>query len=167
MTTAPYLPTLEALFGDQRLPMVRLALLLVDDLSSAEDVVQDSFAGLARAWDRLETEAAMRAYLRTSVVNSARSLLRRRRTARNYVPPLRPHEAGADEPVLLSEEHSAVIVALGTLPRRQREVLVLRYWSALSVAEAADTLGISTGTVKSTTSRGLAALRTAMSGPDS
>lgn len=167
MTTATSPPTVEDLFDAQRLPMVRLALLLVDDLASAEDVVQDAFAGLVKAWDRLGTDAAMRAYLRTSVVNASRSMLRRRRTARSYVPPLRPPEAGADEAALLSEEHSAVIVALGTLPPRQREVLMLRYWSALSEGEVAETLGISTGTVKSTTSRGLAALRAAMSGRDS
>lgn len=167
MTTATSPPTLENLFHDQRLPMVRLALLLVDDLASAEDVVQDSFAGLVKAWDRLDNESAARAYLRTSVVNASRSMLRRRRTARNYVPPLRPDAPGADEAAILSEEQSAVIVALGTLPRRQREVLVLRYWSALSEAEVAQTLGISTGTVKSTSSRGLTALRAAMSGHDS
>jgi RNA polymerase sigma-70 factor (sigma-E family) len=167
MTTDTSPPTLEGLFHDQRLPMVRLALLLVDDLASAEDVVQDAFAGLVKAWDRLDSESALRAYLRTSVVNASRSMLRRRRTARNYVPPLRPDEPGADEAVVLSEEHAAVIVALGTLSPRQREVLVLRHWSGLSEAEVAETLGISTGTVKSTASRGLTALRAAMSGRDS
>ena len=112
--------------------MVRLAMLLVDDVTTAEDVVQDAFAGVVKAWDRLETEAAMRAYLRTCVVNTARSVLRRRRTARSYVPPLSPTAPGADEAAVLSEEHREVIKALGRLPQRQREILVLRYWSSLS-----------------------------------
>ena len=158
------LPTLDELYRANRLHMVRLAMLLVDDLATAEDVVQDAFAGVVRAWDQLETEAAMRAYLRTCVVNTARSVLRRRRTARAYVPPLSPTAPGADEAAVLSEEHRDVIAALGTLPQRQREVLVLRHWSALSEAEVAETLGISRGTVKSSSSRGLAALRSAMAG---
>lgn len=156
------LPTLDELYRAHRLHMVRLAMLLVDDVTTAEDVVQDAFAGVAKAWDRLETESAMQAYLRTCVVNTARSVLRRRRTARSYVPPLSPTAPGADEAAVLSEEHREVITALGTLPQRQREVLVLRYWSSLSEAEVAETLGISRGTVKSSSSRGLMALRAAM-----
>jgi len=156
------LPTLDELYRANRLHMVRLALLLVDDVATAEDVVQEAFAGVVKAWDRLETEAAMRAYLRTCVVNTSRSVLRRRRTARSYVPPLSPTAPGADEAAVLSEEHRDVITALGSLPQRQREVLVLRYWSSLSEAEVAETLGISPGTVKSSSSRGLAALRLAM-----
>ncbi|KQV73987.1 hypothetical protein ASC61_02615 [Aeromicrobium sp. Root344] len=156
------LPTLDELYRANRLHMVRLAMLLVDDVATAEDVVQDAFAGVAKAWARLESEAAMRAYLRTCVVNTARSVLRRRRTARSYVPPLSPTAPGADEAAVLSEEHREVIEALGTLPQRQREVLVLRHWSSLSEAEVAETLGISRGTVKSSSSRGLAALRSAL-----
>jgi len=156
------LPTLDELYRTNRLHMVRLALLLVDDVATAEDVVQDAFAGVVKAWDRLETEAAMRAYLRTCVVNASRSVLRRRRTARSYVPPLSPTAPGADEAAVLSEEHREVITALGSLPQRQREILVLRYWSSLTEAEVAETLGISPGTVKSSSSRGLAALRLAM-----
>jgi RNA polymerase sigma-70 factor (sigma-E family) len=160
-------PTFDALYSSHRLHMVRLAMLLVDDVSTAEDVVQEAFAGVVRAWNHLETEGAMQAYLRTCVVNAARSVLRRRRTARAYVPPLMPSAPGADEAAVLSEEHREVIEALGTLPQRQREVLVLRYWSSLSEAEVAENLGISRGTVKSSSSRGLTALRAAMTPPDS
>lgn len=152
-------PTLDEFYLAERLPMVRLALLLVDDLPTAEDVVQDSFSGMVPRWDGLRDREAARAYLRTCVVNGARSVLRRRRTARAYVPPLEPPQPGADDGTVLAEEHRAVILALGHLPDRQREVLVLRYWSELSEADVAETLGISKGTVKSTTSRGLAALR--------
>jgi RNA polymerase sigma-70 factor (sigma-E family) len=157
-------PSLDELYTAERLHMVRLALLLVDDLPTAEDVVQDAFSGMVRAWDELLDGDALRAYLRTCVVNGARSVLRRRRTARAYVPPLQPAQPGADDTTVLAEEHREAIVALGELPDRQREVLVLRYWSELSEADIAETLGISKGTVKSSASRGLAALRAALAG---
>ena len=63
---------------------------------------------------------------------------------------------------MLAEEHREVLAALKQLPNRQREVLVLRYWSDLSEAQIADALGISRGTVKSTASRALAALEKIM-----
>ena len=75
------------LYRDHRMRMVRLAVLLVDDPSTAEDVVQEAFTGLHRHWAGLRDEAAAVAYLRTAVVNGSRSVLRRRRTARDYVPP--------------------------------------------------------------------------------
>lgn len=157
-------PTIDELYFAERLHMVRLALLLVDDLPTAEDVVQDAFSGVVRAWDQLADGDAARAYLRTCVVNGSRSVLRRRRTARAYVPPLEPALPGADDRAVLAEEYREVIQALGDLPDRQREVLVLRYWSELSEAEVAENLGISKGTVKSSASRGLAALRAVLRG---
>jgi RNA polymerase sigma-70 factor (sigma-E family) len=152
-------PTIEQIYHSERLPMVRLAVLLVDDLGTAEDVVQDAFSGVFRAWDRLADEGAVRGYLRTCVVNTARSVLRRRRTARAYVAPVEPPAAGADTSTLLAEEYREVLHALSLLPERQREVIVMRYWSDLSEADVASALGISTGTVKSSASRGLATLR--------
>jgi len=151
-------PTFEQLYLTHRLPMVRLAVLLVDDRASAEDVVQDAFAALHTRWSHLRDHHAAVGYLRVSVVNNARSLLRRRRTARAYVPPDEGFEPGADDAALLAEEHREVLVALATLAPRQREVVVLRYWSDLSEADIAATLGISRGSVKSTASRALDAL---------
>ena len=136
------------LYAAHRLPLVRLAVLLVDDVASAEDVVQDAFAALA--------------YLRVSVVNTARSALRRRRTARAYSPPHDVTPASPEDRAVLAEEHREVIDALHRLAPRQREVLVLRYWSNLSEAEIAQTLDISRGTVKSTASRALVALEKSM-----
>ena len=104
------------------------------------------------------------AYLRRAVVNRARSALRRRRTARAYTPPEEASRAGPDDLAVLSEEHREVCAALQTLPTRQREVLVLRYWSNLSEIQIADVLGISQGTVKSTASRALAALEKKLEG---
>ncbi|WP_227464540.1 SigE family RNA polymerase sigma factor [Nocardioides lijunqiniae] len=149
---------LSELYAAHRLSLVRLAILLVDDLASAEDVVQDAFAAMAGRRGRLDNKAAALAYLRTSVVNGSRSALRRRRTARGYVA---PHDAPPDGPegtVVLAEEHREVYQALDHLAPRQREVLVLRYWSNLSEIEIAEALGISRGSVKSTASRALDAL---------
>jgi RNA polymerase sigma factor (sigma-70 family) len=95
-------------------------------------------------------------------VNNARSVLRRRRTARAYVAPHEVESEGPPGRAILAEEHREVLDALGRLAPRQREVLVLRYWSDLSEAEIAAALGISRGTVKSTASRALAALEKIM-----
>jgi RNA polymerase sigma-70 factor (sigma-E family) len=154
--------TLADLYRDHRMRMVRLAVLLVDDPSTAEDVVQEAFAGLHRHWSGLRDEAAAIGYLRTAVVNGSRSVLRRRRTARDYVPPHQVTARSAESLALLSTEHQAVVDALATLPPRQREVLVLRYYGGLSEAEIADATGISRGTVKSTASRALDAVARVM-----
>lgn len=154
---------LAELYAAHRLSLVRLAILLVDDLATAEDVVQDAFTAFA-AQARLRDPAAALGYLRTSVVNGARSTLRRRRTARGYTPPL-PNEPDRPEArAVLNEEHREILAALDQLAPRQREVLVLRYWSELSEAEIADALGISRGAVKSTASRAIDALEKIMEG---
>ncbi|MGV4930102.1 SigE family RNA polymerase sigma factor [Streptomyces sp. BHT-5-2] len=155
----PHRPTITELYHAHRLNMVRLAVLLVDDRATAEDVVQDAFAALyKRHGERLgEVDNAL-AYLRTAVVNAARSVLRRRRTARDYTPPHETAAPSAEERVVLDEEHREVLAALGGLTARRREVLVLRYWGELTEAEIAATLGISRGAVKSLASRALDAL---------
>ncbi|WP_019073586.1 RNA polymerase sigma factor [Streptomyces hokutonensis] len=159
-------PGIDELYAHRRLDLVRLALLLVDDLPTAEDVVQDVFAALYRRYGtRLAGLDNPDAYLRTSVVNTSRSVLRRRRTVRAHVPERAGHAPSAEEPVLLREEHGEVIAALHRLTRRQREVLVLRYWSHLSEAQIADTLRLSRGAVKSTASRALVALRRELEAP--
>jgi len=139
--------------------MVRVAILLVDDIESAKDCVQDAFLGL---YGRpLRNPEAQLAYLHKSVVNAARSMLRRRGTVRRH---LRNAELeavqAADHSVLVSAEHADLMAALRQLPQRQREVLVLRYWSGLAEAEIAAALGIRPGTVKSAASRALTALET-------
>ncbi|MET7288838.1 SigE family RNA polymerase sigma factor [Streptomyces sp. NPDC005573] len=152
-------PTLADLYRTRRLDMVRLAAFLVDDLHTAEDVVQDAFAAVCRRHgERLDDLQNAHAYLHTAVVNAARSVLRRRRTARAYTPPHQGPGAPVDELLLLAEEHREVFDALALLTVRQREVLVLRYWSDLSEAQIAEALGVSRGTVKSTASRALAIL---------
>ncbi|MGW1840117.1 RNA polymerase sigma factor [Streptomyces sp. NPDC002067] len=158
-TPMPERPSIGELYHAHRLAMVRLAVLLVDDRATAEDVVQDAFTALCRRHgERLDEVDNALAYLRTAVVNAARSVLRRRRTARGYTPPHEADAPSAEERVVLDEEHREVLAALGRLTARRREVLVLRYWGELSEAEIARTLGISRGAVKSLASRALDAL---------
>jgi RNA polymerase sigma-70 factor (sigma-E family) len=149
------------LYANYRLPMVRMAVLLVDDLATAEDVVQDAFAAMHQRSRSLRDPHAAVGYLRVSVVNGCRSALRKRKVRREHPDMADPGTSpGADRDVLVAEEHRYVLAALRTLPRRQQEVLLLRYWSDLSEAEIASTLGIAVGTVKSAASRGLDRLET-------
>ncbi|WP_406288604.1 RNA polymerase sigma factor [Embleya sp. NBC_00896] len=152
-------PTMTQLYHAHRMRLVRLATLLVDDQETAEDVVQEAFtAAFRRHGARLGELDDPPAYLRRCVVNGARSVLRRRRTARAWVPPVAPPVASPEDDALRAERDRRLRHALGLLTRRQREVLVLRYWENLSEVEIAGTLGIPSGTVKSTASRGLTAL---------
>ncbi|MYJ13813.1 MAG: SigE family RNA polymerase sigma factor [Acidimicrobiia bacterium] len=145
------------LFADHYKDLVRLASLLLDDVGSCEEVVQDAFVKLHTLSARPEAgkEAA---YLRSMVLNGARSRMRKRmvrqRVALAPVPPASSAEEGALE--RLGGE--ALLDAVRSLPRRQSEVLTLRYYLDLSEAEIAGTLGISPGSVKTHASRGLAAL---------
>jgi RNA polymerase sigma-70 factor (sigma-E family) len=152
-------PTLTELYHAHRLGLVRLAVLLVDRQDIAEDVVQEAFTALFQKYgERLDDVDNALGYLRTSVVNGARSVLRRRKTAREYVPPHEADAPSAEEAAVLNDEHRRVVAAMQQLTERQREVLVLRYWSDLSEAQIAEALGLSRGAVKSTASRALDAL---------
>ena len=162
---SPAVLDLSALYRDSRLALVRLAVLLVDDVASAEDVVHDAFLALHRNAHRVRDPQAAQAYLRTSVVNGARSMLRRRGTARKHLKVAEPQIGPpADADALLAAEHAEMLAAVRGLPPRMQEVLALRYWSGLSEAEIATTLGISRGAVKSTASRALAKLEQTMEG---
>lgn len=152
--------TIDELYHARRLSLVRLAVLMVDDLPTAEDIVQDVFAALYRRHGAdLGSLSDPHAYLTTGVMNAARSALRRRRTARAYKAPVAGTVPAAEELALLSEGDREVLDALKDLTVRQRQVLVLRYWSELTEQEIAETLRISRGTVKSTASRAIGVLR--------
>ena len=156
---------LHALYNAHWRYLVRMAVLLVDDVASAEDVVQDAFVALHRKSGTLRDPDAALGYLRTSVVNLSRSVIRRRQVARKHLKVAEPEgTAGADHDVLLRDEHRAALRAVKALPRHQREVLVLRYWSGLSEREIAEALGISPGSVKSAASRGMATLQRVLGG---
>ncbi len=145
--------------------LVRLAVLLVDDLGTAEEVVQDAYVRMHGAWRRIREPEAAVGYLRTTVLNLARSKLRRRQVARRHAPKPMPDAPSAEYGALERLEHDRVVAALRTLPGRQRECLVLRYYGDLSEAQIAEAMGISPGAVKSHASRGMAALRAALEVP--
>jgi RNA polymerase sigma-70 factor (sigma-E family) len=157
--------TFDELYQQAWWPLVRLAIGLVDDRGVAEDVVQDAFAGLYRRWDSIREPAAAIGYLRTSVVNNSRSVLRRRGTARKHLRVIvEETDDAADHSSLLGAEHEMVRAALTELPDRQREVLTLRYIADLSDQAIAEATGLSPGGVRSASSRGLAALRNSLGG---
>jgi RNA polymerase sigma-70 factor (sigma-E family) len=142
--------------------LVRLAAMLVRDDPTAEEVVQDAFVATRVACQRRGDAEKALAYLRQAVVNRSRSVLRRRSGADQHLQPEQPDVPSGEHPDFSLLERSAVIDALRGLPERQREALVLRYYSDLSEAEIATTMGISPGAVKSHTARGMAALRAAL-----
>jgi RNA polymerase sigma-70 factor (sigma-E family) len=148
----------EHLYLTYTLDLVRVANLLVRDRAAAEDVVQDAFVSLYRALPRLRDHDQLLPYLRAAVINGSRSVLRRRRRAARRRVQHEPPEASAEAAALLGEDRRAVFAALAGLPRRAREVLVLRYYLDLSDPDIAAALGVSRGTVSSTASRALAVL---------
>jgi RNA polymerase sigma-70 factor (sigma-E family) len=153
--------TVATLFREHHGELVRLAVLMVGDLPTAEDVVQDVYARLHSRWSQIAARDTVLPYVRAAVLNGCRSVLRRRGLARRVGAAHRDEEqtsAGAESEVILSEDRRQVLAALARLPRRRREVLVLRYYLGLSEAEIAAVLDISPGTVKSSAARGLAAL---------
>jgi RNA polymerase sigma-70 factor (sigma-E family) len=152
----------EELYAAHYRRLVRLSVLLVRDLETAEEVVQDAFVAMHGRWRTLKDPEKGLAYLRQTVVNRSRSVLRHRGVEARYVVPAVRHLHGADEAALVSERRAAVLDALRALPERQREVLALRYYLDLSETDIAQTLGISRGAVKSHASRGVAALRSLM-----
>ncbi|HEY1916316.1 MAG TPA: sigma-70 family RNA polymerase sigma factor [Streptosporangiaceae bacterium] len=161
-------PDAALIFRQHHAELVRLALMLVGDRPTAEDVVQDAFAGLHARRDRLHPGGDALAYVRAAVLNRSRSVLRRRSIARRLGATrdlqLDRLVESAEHDVVLAEDRKRVLAALVALPRRRQEVLILRYYLGLSVDEIAAVLRISPGTVKSTTARGLAALASSLKG---
>jgi len=142
--------------------LVRLAVMLVHDVQTAEEVVQDSFEAMHLAWRRLrDTEKAL-SYLRQAIVNRSRSVLRHRKVVEMHAPKPAPDEQSAEYAALTLMERSAVTSALRTLPVRQREAVVLRYYGDFSEADIARAMGISRGAVKSHTARAMAALKSVL-----
>jgi RNA polymerase sigma-70 factor (sigma-E family) len=150
------------LYGAHYRPLVRLAVLLVHDISTAEEVVQDSFVALHAGLHRLRDSEKALAYLRAAVVNRSRSVLRHRVVVDRHAPKPTPDMPSAEHGALTLIERSAVVSALAGLPVRQREVVVLRFYGDLSEAQIATIMGITRGAVKSHTSRAMAALRSVL-----
>ncbi len=149
---------LEELYAAHWRQLVRLSVLLVRDVGTAEEIVQDAFVAVHGRWTRLRDHDRALAYLRQAVVNRSRSVLRHRKVEAKHapVPGVAP---AADDGALAQARRDVVLEAMRHLPDRQREVVALRYYLDLSEADIAATLGISRGAVKSHSSRGLAALK--------
>ena len=151
------------MYREHGLALVRVALMLVGDKATAEDVVQDAFIGLYRGLHRLSSTDKALAYLRVSVVNGCRSVHRSRRTA--FLRAGQPEAAAvwsAEAAAMAREDSRLALQAVSRLPRRAREVLVLRYFLDMPDPEIAAVLGVARGTVSSTASRALAALAQAL-----
>jgi RNA polymerase sigma-70 factor (sigma-E family) len=140
------------------LALIRLALMLVGDQCSAEDVVQEAFEGLHRNWARLHDHGKALGYLRIAVMNGSRSVLRARKrawlTQAQHERPVWSAESTAD----IADDRRVLLAAVARLPDRQRQVLALRYYADLTDTEIASVLQISRGTVSSTASRALGVL---------
>jgi RNA polymerase sigma-70 factor (sigma-E family) len=147
------------MYSDHYRCLVRLAWLLVQDVTTAEDVVQDSFVAMHTAWRRLPDSDKALAYLHQSVVNRSRSVRRHRALAGRNASQPGSRMPSAEPRALPSLEHGAVGWALRSLPARQREALALRYHGNLSEAQIALAMGVSQGAVKRHVARAIAALR--------
>lgn len=141
--------------------LVRVATLLLRDQARAEDIVQDAFVCAYPRLPALRDSGTAGAYLRRSVVNGCRSAYRHRQVENRYVDTWWPDEEApsAEGTAVAHDEAAALMARVRTLPDRQREVLVLRYYADLSERQIADALAISPGAVKTHAHRALAALR--------
>ncbi len=146
-----------ALYQAYATGLVRLAMLMLADQHAAEDVVQDAFFGLYRRWGTLTDPGKALTYVRSSVLNGCRTVIRKR-SRRLPLSYLEPDAESAEALAMLGEEHREVLTALRRLPARQREAVVLRHCLGLPEDEVAQAMNISRGTVKSASSRGIASL---------
>jgi len=147
----------EAYMAARQASLLRTAYLLSGDRDTAEDLVQTAFAKLYLSWDKVQRRELVDGYLRRILVNEHSSLWRRPWKRRERPTDRLPETATAD--AVRDDRRAALWQFVQTLPRRQRAVVVLRYYEELSEAEIAQILGISPGTVKSQASRALASLR--------
>jgi RNA polymerase sigma-70 factor (sigma-E family) len=148
----PRIGTYEEVFIREYEPMVRLAVLLIDEIDVAEELVQEAFVKLHENWKRVDNPGG---YVRAVVVNRCRNELRRRQRERRFrrrIEPPATVELGADE----------IMDAIAVLPPKRRAAVVLRYYGGLSEREIAETLAVRPGTVKSLLHRGLAELKTSL-----
>lgn len=138
--------------------LLRTAYMLSGNRADAEDLLQTALAKTYLAWDRIREREAVDGYVRRVMVNTQTSWWRKRKVDEYPTESLPEGPAGRDASADL-DLHDALWTALAGLPKRQRAMVVLRYYEDLSETETAAVMGVSVGTVKSTTSRALAKLR--------
>jgi RNA polymerase sigma-70 factor (sigma-E family) len=140
--------------------LLATAYLLSGDRHAAEDLVQTALAKLYVAWPRLRQGGSEDAYIRRILINSNHEIHRK---------PWRRERAVAEVPDRLAPEpfdpadRDELIQALATLGPKQRRIIVLRYWLGLTIEEVAADLQVTTGTVKSQSSRAMETLRRRLS----
>src|SRR5215213_1437569 len=139
----------DVLFRRHYAALLRLGVVMLGSREAAEDVVQDAFVALHRHRSTLRDPEAAEAYLRSAVLNRCRSWVRRQVTQRAPRPLMlvREHERSPEDTAVGRHEIESLVVAMRTLPRRQRQVLACRYVLELTVAETAQQLQISEGSV--------------------
>ncbi len=157
-------PDLPELYEQHYRSLVKLASMYVDDRESAEEVTQDAFVKLLSGNYRIEP-GKEGSYLRSMVLNGARSQLRKRQVRRAKTPEPPGLVAAAEVGGLGAIARDEMLIALRTLPEKQAAVLILRYYLDLSEAEIAETLDIARGSVKSHAHRGLAKLAKLLENP--
>ena len=150
---------IRAMYDTEYRSLVRMSAVLLGDVASAEEIVQDSFIAVHAAWRGLRDIDKGVHYLRRTVMNRSRSLLRHRVVVDKHMPASEPDMPSAEQVAIAALQRAAVVAALRTLPARQREALVLKFYLGLSEAEVAAAMRISEGAVKSHTARAKAALR--------
>ncbi len=151
-----------AMYEEHGRGLVRLVRLFVDDRNAAEDVVQEAFIRLSRSVDRIRDPSRAGAYLRSIALNLARDHNRRGLVSLRHRLPYDDRVASVEDEVVLSEDHRRVVEALRSLPHRQRDCLILRYYDELGIDDIADTLGISRNSVKTHLTRGMRNLEAAL-----
>lgn len=146
--------------------LLRTAYLLSGDPHTAEDLVQTTLAKLYLSWDKVQRQEALDGYTRRILVNEHNSLWRRAWRRREVSTDLLPEPAAPAHGMgstgsrgSTAGQDRGLWDLVQTLPKKQRAAVVLRYYEELSEAETAAVLGVSVGTVKSQTSRALAAMR--------
>ena len=162
-SSPPELPggiDLASLHRDHYRELVKLASFLVDDVGRCEELVQEAFVRLAARPGAVREPDRVVSYLRSAVLNGARSALRRKdpEPRLRAVAPTAPGPEAPDAAAARHDDEAAVLAAVRSLPERQQSVLLLRYWLELPESEIAHTLGIGAGTVKTHARRGLEAL---------
>ena len=145
--------------------LVRVGFLLTGDVGRAEDLVQQTLVKVHRHWRKLHREGSRYAYTRAALVNESTSWWRRKRVAENLGEIPAHADRDSRDAYAGVDNRDALIRALHSLPPRMRAVIVLRYYDGLSEAETAHALGVSVGSVKSQTSRGLERMRTVLGDP--
>lgn len=155
-------PSIEDVYRAEAHSLVGMLWVYTGDRDAAEELVQEAFVRLHTSWRSLRDPDRAAAFVRTVAFNLARSRFRRLRVARRYVPERAGLVASAEDGLVLSEERRAVIDAVRSLPRRQRECVVLRYYGGLGEAETAHAMGVSVNSAKTHLRRALDALEHAL-----